>query len=284
MTTAVRPPPAASKPADNGRIELMDPVKAAKPTPTIIVTAIEGFGKTSLPSFGPSPAILMARGETGYRTLFNAGRVPKLPCAELGTWKETLDLLDRLAVKFDGGLLALDALGGFERLCHEFVCARDFGGDWGEKGFSGFQRGPDVSVTEWLGLLTRLEKIRVSHGIPIVLLSHSAVKPFKNPLGPDFDRYVADCHAKTWSVTHKWADEVYFGNFVTVTVEDRQTKRKKGIGGRERVVYTRRCDAYDAKSRYGVPEQITMPEDPAEMWKTIFQHIEGSALPPVPAF
>lgn len=37
--------------------------------------------------------------------------------------------------------LGLDTVGGLERLCHEHVCANSYDGDWGEKGFLGFQRG-----------------------------------------------------------------------------------------------------------------------------------------------
>jgi hypothetical protein len=96
------------------------------------------------------------------------------------------------------------------------------------------------------------------------------VRPFRNPLGSDFDRYTSDCHEKTWSVTHKWADAVLFGTFVAVTQEDKKTRRIKGIGGTERRLYTQRTDGYDAKNRYNMLPEIDMPEEPATMWDTLW--------------
>jgi hypothetical protein len=239
--------------------------------PRIVLNALEAWGKSSMAAFAPDPAILMAKGETGYQTLLGAGLVPQVDAAYAESWSGLLALLDRMAQQetLPYKTLALDAIGGFERLCHEHVCARDFDGEWGEKGFGGYQRGYDMAVTDWLQLLQRLDAVRMKHGITILLLGHVQIRPFKNPLGPDFDRYVSDVHHKTWSVTHKWADAVLFGSFITI-VQEKKGSRPKGIGGNERVLYCERSDAYDAKNRYGLPEEIDMPKTPAEMWPTLW--------------
>ena len=272
--TTVSPPRSA---ANNVAPKLTRFSQAGVTSPRIVLNAVEGFGKTTLGAFAPNPAILMARGETGFATLRQANRVPDVDAVELSSWNATLRILEDLE-KSDHESIVLDAVGGFERLCHEHVCARDFGNDWGERGFSSFQRGPDVAVSDWLGLLQRLDRIRTMRPVNIILLSHAKVQNFKNPLGPDFDRYVPDCHAKTWSVTHKWADVVMFGQFVTVTQEDRKTKRVRGIGGTERVVYTQRTDAFDAKNRYGMAAQIPMTES-KEMWPTVWSAMNGKNEP-----
>lgn len=245
----------------------------AQPTaPRIILNAVEGWGKTTYGAYAPNPAILMARGETGYETLRKAGRVPDCDCVELSKWTDVLTQIDDLRTSKHGAVI-LDALGGFERLCHEHMCFRDFGGDWGERGFASYQKGFDVSVAEWLSLLAKLDRVRADRGIPIVLLSHAKVVKFDNPMGSNFDRYVADCHAKTWGVTHKWADAVLFGTYVAVTVEDKKTKKTKGIGGDERVLFATRRDAYDAKNRYGLDPQMNVPEDPSATWGLVWDAI-----------
>ena len=111
----------------------------------------------------------------------------------------------------------------------------------------------------------------------ILILSHVRIRPFKNPLGPDYDRYEADCHQKTWSVTHKWCDAVLFGNFFTVvdTGKDAGAKKGKGIGGTQRVLYTQRRDGFDAKNRFGMPECIDIPANPAQVWTTILNSMKG---------
>lgn len=245
--------------------------------PRVIINGVEGWGKTSLAANAPGAALVMARGETGYQTLLNAGRVPSIPCLVADSWDGLLGVLDALVA--DPGevkTLALDALGGFERLCHEHVCARDFGNNWGEKGFGAFAKGYDLAVTDWLGLLNRLDRIN-EQGVAIWILSHVGVRPFKNPLGPDFDRYEAACHAKTWSVTHKWADAVLFANFRTVLNVEKGEQRKKGIGGTDRVIYTERRDAWDAKNRFGMPEEIDITGEPAEAFQAVNAYLTNTA-------
>ncbi len=264
--------PGATTPRN--RLGCVDVAKV--PPDRIIVNAVEGWGKTSLLAHAPGACILMSRGETGYPTLLRAGLVPSVPTVELTTWSDVLDQLDWLAGEnHPYKVLGLDALGGFERLCHEHVCARDFNNEWGDKGFQAYMRGYDVSISEWLLMLQRLDRIR-SKGVAIVLLSHAKAKTFKNPLGPDFDRYSADCHDKTWAATAKWADDIFFGTFNTIVLDSKggtasaTTKgRKKGAGGDERMIYTQRRDAYDAKNRSGMASEVLMPNVPGEMWATM---------------
>jgi len=242
--------------------------------PKILLNAVEGWGKTSLGAYAPNPAMLQARGETGYETLLGSGLVPSIDAARIDNWPGLLELIPTLDTF---KTVDFDAIGGFERLCHEFICDRDFNGDWGEKGFVSYQKGYDVAITEWLKLLAALDRLK-DKGVVIVILSHCKVKSFKNPMGADYDRYVSDVHDKTWAVTAKWADAVLFGNFFTVVETARSSKpealrKGKGIGGTERVIYTERRDAFDAKNRYNMPPVIDIPNEPDKMWSTIWGHI-----------
>lgn len=271
---------AQSRPPPSNAMPKLARIPTGISAPRIVFNAVEGFGKTTLGAFAPNPAILMARGETGFATLRQKGRVPDADAVELTSWNNVLRLIDSLA----GGnyeTVVLDALGGFERLCHEHVCARDFNNDWGDKGFSSYMRGYEISVPEWLQFLYRLDALRAARGCMIILLSHAKARTFKNPLGPDFDRYTADCHEKTWGVTHKWADAVLFGTFVTVTQEKKG--RTKGIGGTERMVYAQRTDGYDAKNRYGMASQLHLPDNPAQMWATVWGEMQRAAAEPIEA-
>ncbi len=278
---ASAPPPPASPsnlttnvPAQQ---RLIKPREIKDVAPRLIVNAVEGFGKTSLGAFAPDPLILMSPGETGYDTLLAAGLVPAVPAEEVTSWTDLIGWLNTLIEDAQSlKTLVLDALGGFERLCHEHVCARDFDGDWGERGFASYQKGYDIAVTDWLGLLRRLDHLH-RNGIVIVLLGHAKVTTFKNPLGVDFDRYVCDCHHKTWGVTHKWADAVLFGNFLTIIADEKKARRQgkgKGIGGTDRVLYTERRDGFDAKNRYGLSPEIWLTDGPEAAWATVWKHIQ----------
>lgn len=215
----------------------------------------------------------MASGETGYETLLGKELVPDVPTVMIESHLEALAFLDDLANRDSIGYktLCLDALGGFERLCHQHVCEREFNGDWGERGFTAYQKGYDIAIADWLQLLQRLERIR-KRGVMIILAGHCQIRSFKNPVGEDFDRYTSDLHHKTWAVTHKWADAVLFGTFLTITDKNRDN-RVRGIGGTERILYCERRDAYDAKNRYGMPAEIRIPNDRQQAWATISKEI-----------
>lgn len=232
----------------------------------IVLHGVEGIGKTSWAANAGDVLVAMVRGETGVETLIDAGQLDAVAhTAELSQWSQVLGLVDQLTVDdHPYKTLVIDSAGPVERLCHEAVCAKHFNGDWTDKGFMGYMRGYEVSLADWLDLLQRLDKLRVERHVRPILIAHTAVKTFKNPEGPDFDRYTVDLHAKTWGLTHKWADMVLFANYFTVV--DESGSRAKGKGGTERILYTQRSAAWDAKNRHGLPEEIDMGDSGAEAW------------------
>lgn len=242
--------------------------------PREILVAVEGWGKSSYGAHAPGAVMLMAKGETGYLTLAHHGLAPTIPNVTLDSWAGTLALIDSLIADPQGcKTVVLDALRGFERLCHEEVCRREFNGEWSEKGFTAFQRGYDVSVSEWTKLLARLDQLHQQHRVGVILLSHVSVRTHKNPDGADYDRYQSDAHPKTWAPTAGWADMVIFGNYVTDT-GDRSDKKAKAKGGTQRVAYFERRASFDAKNRYGLPESMTIECGAAEMYAAVHSQIE----------
>ena len=262
-------PPTAPPPRSGGRTST--PIQfgqlAPLTNPRVVLNCVEGWGKTSCAAFAPEPAILCARGENGYQTLLGAGRVPNIAAVVANTWDQVLGLLYELAAGCPYKTLALDALGGFEVMCHEVVTARDFGGDSGPKGFLNYHKGFDVAAGEWKKLLAALDAIH-AQGVTIILLSHAQDKMMNNPLGKDYSTYIGRLHAKTWAATKAWADAVLFGTFETI-IDPTVSGKTKGIGGTDRVLYSEHRDAYDAKNRYGMAPKLTLGTDPSQIWATI---------------
>lgn len=245
--------------------EIRTEVKA-RPTAAVLY-GVPGIGKTSMAANIPGVVFLTDPTEDGITTLKSFNRVPKsvaqLPPAR--SWEDALGMIDQLATgEHSYRALAIDAMGGFERLCHEHVCRRDYRGEWGDKGFGSYQKGFDNAVTDWKQFIIALDRLRDERGMSIIWLAHSRVKNFKNPEGPDFDRYKPDVHEKTWEVTHKWAEMILFLNYVTVVDKD-----GKAQGGQERVMFTVHHPAYDAKNRHGLPDTIDMGSTGAEAWKSL---------------
>ena len=268
-------PPTQPGPPTVKPVKMLDlkPRVASKPVPRIVYYAVEGFGKTTFAAGGPDPVVLAARDEKGVQRLLDSGTIKPLPVIDIADWNELLSTLDSLASQqHDRKTIVLDSLGAFERLCQEEVIRRDFKGDPGDGGFLGFGRGPKVCLTEWTRLLQKLDALNAK-GMMIVVLGHSYVEKFKNPTGADFDRFSCKMDPLAWSMVKGWADCVWFGNFLTITQQASKLAKAKGIGGTDRVVYTQRRDSHDAKPGYVMPNEIVLPEDPAQVWNELTQHI-----------
>jgi hypothetical protein len=253
------------------RPNLADVVTTAPGRPSVgAVYGPEGAGKTSLGCFAPGPVFLLTPGETGLLTLLAGGRVP--PTAHFPELTTLDDFLAAVGALLEGDhsyrTVVVDTLNGLERLVHEHVCQRDYGGRWGRDGFTAYNAGYDVALADWRTVLDALERLRRERQMGVLVLGHSKVAPFKNPEGPDYDRFTPDVHPKTWGLTHKWADYVLFLNFEAY-VDAAKSPRPKGVGGTRRVLHTERAAAFDAKNRHGLPPRIDGGAGAAEAWANL---------------
>ena len=249
---------------------------AAGPS-SIALHAREGWGKTSWAAQFPAPIFLMTARETGLLTLVENGLLPETPHLPMcNTWAEMLDGVKALIEQeHPYKTLVIDTLNGAERLCHEHVCNRDYGGDWGEKGFTSYMRGFEVSLGDWRELLDLLDQLRTKRNVRPLLLIHTKVVTFKNPTGADFDKYQPEMHAKTWALTAKWLDAILFGNFEAPLLDEKVTAKKtKALNGMIRMLYTEAQGGWDAKNRFGLPAEIECGESAAEAYKAFMDSIK----------
>lgn len=264
--------------APRRRVSLGDITAKSRRLPLrIIYHAVPGFGKTSFAAQFPNPVFLCDASETGLETLIDSGQLGETPhFPPIETWQEVLDAVTALTEdEHSFKTLAIDTMGGIERLCHEHVCRRDYGGDWGDKGFSSYHKGYDVSLADWRELLQRLDTLRERRNVRIVMLAHTRVTQFRNPEGEDYDRFEPDTHRKTWALTHKWADLVLFGNYITAIDKKPGQQKGKGRGGTQRMLYTERSAAWDAKHRHGLEPQILLGDSPTEAYQSFLEAMKA---------
>lgn len=247
-----------------------------------ILHGVEGIGKTSFAAQFPRPIFIQTKGETGLETLIDAGQLPEVAhFPEVQNFDELLSAIGELRTgDHDYKTLVIDTLNGAERLCHEHVCNRDFGGDWGERGFSGYMRGFEVSLADWRTLLSELDALRTERKMLPFCLCHTRVKTFKNPEGSDYDRYQPDMHEKSWGLSHKWADVVLFLNYETFVNEKDPKKKGKAVSSQQRIIYTTRHAAYDAKNRLGLPEELSMGASSAEAYQNFLDAVRAARTQP----
>lgn len=253
----------------------------APPRPSAsVIYGPPGVGKTSIGASFPSALFLVDGGELGVDTLKRGGQihdVPVLPPAK--HWHDVLGTIRELIEsEHDYKTLVVDTIGGMERLCHEFVCARDFKGDWGDQGFASYNKGYEVALPEWHIFLAALDELRDKRGMGILLLAHSHTKPHKNPEGEDFDRILPAVHHKTWAKTHKWADLVGYYRYYVVTEKSSSGAKAKGKGGKARELVVEYSAAFDAKNRHGLPASINMGASGAESFQKLSEAIKAARV------
>lgn len=244
----------------------------------VVVHAVEGAGKTSFAAHGPEPIFSMTRGETGLLTLIDNGLVPAVDhFEETATWADLLWQIRHLTeTQTAHRMYAIDTLNGAQQLCFEHVTRERFHGST-EK-FLDYGKGAEVALDEWNRFLVMLDQLRARRKMAVMLLCHTKVKTFKNPEGDDYDRYTPDMHEKVWGLTHKWGDYVLFVNFETFAKKERGALRAKGVGSDDRIIYTSRTAAYDAKNRNDLPAAIRADNAPDGCWRAFSTAVRQARL------
>lgn len=216
----------------------------------VVVYGPEGIGKSTFAACFPSPLFIDTEGSTKDM------EVARTPAPS--SW---IMLLEQIAyVKANPDIcrtLVVDTIDWAEQMCVEHVCAlhqktgiEDFG----------YGNGYVYAKEEFGRFLNKLNEI-VLTGIHVVLTAHAQIRKFEQPneMGA-YDRWELKLGKKTTSQTSplvkEWADMVLFANYKTYSVAvDDKGKKHKAQGG-ARVMYTSHHPCWDAKNRYGFPEEM----------------------------
>jgi hypothetical protein len=257
---------------------LADVQKTSRQLPSrLVLNGQAGIGKTSFAAQATAPLFLLSPGETGLLTLMDAGLVPPTPNLEIDTWPALVGIIDELtATEHAYKTLVVDTLDGMEKLANAHVCQTDYTGDWSERGFMGYQRGyKSVAAGPWRELLARLDKLRETKRMGVVLLAHSGVANFSNPAGGDYSRYVPDMFKDAWTLTFSWADIVLFGTRDVKVAKERGDAKTKGKDLGTRTIYTEWNAAWDAKNRHNLAAEIDMGNSGKEAWDNVIAAVRA---------
>jgi hypothetical protein len=217
-----------------------------------VIYGPEGIGKTTFASHFPDPLFIDTEGSTVHMD------VKRLPKPDL--WIELLNEVEY--VRQNPGCcrtLVLDTADWAETLCGEYICARDQ--KTGIEDY-GYGKGYRFLFEEFGHLLNSLELVR-QKGVNIVICCHAALRKFEQPdeLGA-YDRWslkLTDTpRASIAGAVKEWADMVIFANYKTIVVNvdgKGAAKGKNKAQGGKRVMYTTHHSCWDAKNRFGLPEE-----------------------------
>jgi hypothetical protein len=219
----------------------------------------DGVGKTTFAASAPNSIILGP--EIAGSEHLDVHRFP-LPDGGL-TWEDAREAVFVLTNDpHEYKTLVVDSLDHLEPLLFNALCRREKVNSIEDVG-GGFGKGYVAALDAWRYFLADLERLQAKRGMNVVLLAHSFIKNFKNPEGDDFDRYILKLHEKSAALIREWSHGVYFATYETFAVREKKDRAEtaKGVGGSNRVLYTQRRAAYDAKDRYGLPTKLPLNWD-----------------------
>lgn len=221
-------------------------IKSAK---KVVCYGPEGIGKSTFAARFPNAVFIDTEGSTKD---MDVARLPRP-----SSWEYLLQEIQY--VKGTPGIcgtLVIDTVDWAEQLCVEYICNKHQKD--GIESF-GYGNGYVYAKEEFGRFLNRLEDI-VESGVNVVLTAHAHIKKFEQPdeMGA-YDRWELKLGKKTSSQTaplvKEWADMLLFVNYKTYSIAvDDKGKKHKGQGGK-RIMYTSHHPCWDAKNRYGLPDE-----------------------------
>lgn len=234
----------------------------------VVIYGPEGIGKSTLAARFPQPLFIDTEGSTKELD------VARLPAPT--SWEMLLSEIDFVRDKRPCSTLVIDTVDWAEQLCLADLCAKNQKS--GIEDF-GYGKGWEYEKESFGKFLNKLSEV-ISAEINVTLTAHAALRKFEQPdeMG-SYDRWELKLGSKTTNkispLIKEWADVVLFCNYKTLVVQtDKEGKKHKAQGNR-RVMYTQHHSCWDAKNRYGLPDEI--PMDYAQI-----AHIFGNPAPAVP--
>lgn len=217
----------------------------------VLIYGPEGIGKTTLASQFPDPLFIDTEGSTNHMdvTRFDPPT----------SWQM---LLSQVQYVIDNPhickTLVIDTADWAEKLEIEDLCHRK---GWDGLEGAGYGKGYQYSAEEFGKLLNKLNEV-INKGVNVVMTAHAQLRKVELPeeMGA-YDHWELKTSKKVAPMIKEFMDAVLFLNYkVNVINIDNQgaTKGKNKAQGGRRVIHTNHTPFWDAKNRYGMPDELPL--------------------------
>jgi hypothetical protein len=226
-------------------------------------------GKTTLAAHAPAPIFIDIEGGSDE---LDVARYPFAAGAPESLLEVRDAVRDLLASEHDYKTLVIDSADRLEALMARDVCEQHSGKttEFNKRGKAfttiesfnqlNYGRGNGIVLDELRDLLVDLDRLR-KRGVHIIIIAHTAVKPYKNPEGDDYDRYVIRANKDFAGQIAEWVDVLGYCCFEGGAGSLDDNERARGYRTGRRLIRLVHAAAYDAKSRIPMPEFVEMSHD-----------------------
>ena len=217
----------------------------------IVLYGPEGIGKSTLAAQFPGAVFIDTEDSTVH---MDVARFDKP-----SSWQMIKDQADWVRQHpQEVGTLVIDTADWAEQMEIEDLCKKN---NWDSIESPGYGKGYTYSA-EAFGKLLNILQGCVNAGVNVVITAHAQLRKVELPeeMGA-YDHWEMKTSKKVAPMIREWADAVFFLNYKTVIVNvdgKGQTKGKNKAQGGRRVMYTNHTPFWDAKNRFGLPDEIPL--------------------------
>lgn len=219
---------------------------------TVLLYGPPKSGKSFLANHAPNPIFLDAEKGTGQIKTSRVGVDDGFALIRAMAW----------SVKQPYDTVVIDSLTAIEKLLTIKMCQEN-----GKKNIEdfGFGKGYQVLKSEWARFANGVSYLK-SQGKNVILVAHSRVKPYADPMSDTYDRYEVDIDKNSITTITSLVDAILFLRPRTIVRKTDDEKRMIATGsGRE--LYTSESPAFIAGNRFGLRPVYL---DPAQdIWNDI---------------
>lgn len=207
---------------------------------------VEGIGKSTLASKLPGVIFIDTEGSTDHMLVCRYPR-PK-------SWDALLDMVED-AGNLKIRTLVIDTADWAERLCTEALCASK-----GWKGIedAGYGKGYIYQAEAFGKLLDKLTDLS-EKGINVGFCAHAQLRKIEAPEEAGaYDHWEMKLAKRVGPMVKEWADLLIFMNYKIMVIKGNNPMEKNHVAGGKRVMYTTHNPVWDAKNRFGLPEELPL--------------------------
>jgi len=245
--------------------------------PVICMFGDEGIGKSRFASNAPNPVFIFTENSQGNLDVANW---------HVTTYEEVMEAtVALLNDEHDFKTVVYDSLDWFEPMLWRYLISQQPTTEKGKPVANledyGFGKGYKYALDYWRDFINLVEELRTKRNMAVIFLAHPTLTKISPPDGDSYDSWTlklqnSDKVSAKDKIT-EYCDAVFFANWKSARTEEELgfgNTRTRAIGKGERVVYTEKRPAFDAKNRYDLPESILVKDkDWGDLWGVVASNV-----------
>jgi len=220
----------------------------------IILYGVGGIGKSTWAAMAPN--VIFVQCEDGLSDI-DPKLAPRFPLST--SFDQVMANLAKLhQAQHSYTTLAIDSGDWLEKLIWKKVCEDKHVQNIEDIGYA---KGYQFAIDYWRQFVDALNWLRRDRGMMEIVIVHSQVARFEDPMSESYDRYILQLNKHANALLVQWADEVLFCTYKKYTKSEKQgfnQDRTIGVGSGERVIYTTERPSHIAKNRLNLPDELPL--------------------------